>query len=99
MGSTPKAPKISSSQLAFERAQQTAIGKEISDENRRRKALIRGQLGVASLLSGLPGSSGTPIVGALPSTNSSPANSTGVLTGANIPVGSPAPRFSRGGQR
>ena len=91
MGSTPKAPKPSSSQLAFQRVQAKAIGKEISDENRRRKALIRGQLGVASLLSGLPVGGGSPTVGATPSAASGFSNSSGVLSGANAPVATPGP--------
>lgn len=84
MGTSPKAPRISPAQLAFEKVQATAIGKEIDDENRRRKALIRGQLGVASLLSGLPVGGGSPTVAAATSGLTAP---TGVLTGASPPPG------------
>ena len=54
MGSTPKAPKASPQQLAFERAQQEELNKQIQAENRRRKALTQGNLGVATLLANAP---------------------------------------------
>jgi hypothetical protein len=48
--SKPKQPKPTPQQVAFERSQAMALSKEVEQENRRRKALIRGQLGTTSLL-------------------------------------------------
>jgi len=51
---TPKVPGQTPAQLAFETEQRRALNVETQEENRRRKALSRGQLGAVTLLSGLP---------------------------------------------
>jgi hypothetical protein len=97
MGSTPKAPKQTSAQKAFEIEQQKALDEEVQSENRRRKALSRGQLGSVTLLKGAAANQpdaalqepGTP-VGAM-----SPA-----VSAAAIPKqtgGTPAPGVNTGG--
>lgn len=58
MGSTPKPPKQTPAQKAFETEQRRSLNKEIIEENRRRKALARGQVGSVTLLSGLPADGG-----------------------------------------
>lgn len=51
---TPKVPGDTPAQKAFETEQRRALNVETQEENRRRKALSRGQLGAVTLLSGLP---------------------------------------------
>ena len=51
---TPKVPEDTPAQKAFETEQRRALNIETKEENRRRKALSRGQLGAVTLLSGLP---------------------------------------------
>jgi len=50
----PKAPKPTAQQLAVERRQSMALDKEIEEQEERQRALARGQLGVRSLLGGVP---------------------------------------------
>jgi hypothetical protein len=61
MGSTPKTPETSAAQTAFDIEQRRALDDEVKAENRRRKALSRGQLGGATLLSGLPSTSSAAV--------------------------------------
>lgn len=104
MGSRPKPPKQTQAQKSFERAQQEALSKEIEDENRRRKALIRGSLGAVSLLSGIPspatvqpgGAGAGPGAGATGGADS--LSGSGVLTGAPS-GGSASPKGPRGRNR
>jgi len=85
MGSRPKPPKQSAAQKEFERAQRQALNKEITNENRRRKSLIRGSLGTASLLSGLPiNATASPALAANSPTGAGTPVGTGVLTGAPV---------------
>ena len=52
----PKRPKPTAQQLAVERRQQTALDKEIEEQEERFAAMARGQKGVKSLLGGVPAS-------------------------------------------
>lgn len=72
MGSKPKTPKATPQQQAFEDAQARALSKETTEENRRRKALIRGQLGSQSLLTGLDAGLGSAPTAQAPGTSSQP---------------------------
>lgn len=54
MGSTPDAPKQTAAEAAYETEQRQALNDETIAENKRRKALTRGQLGSVTLLTGLP---------------------------------------------
>lgn len=55
MGSSSADLEETAQQKAFDTEQRKALNDETIEENRRRKALSRGQLGSVSLLSGLPG--------------------------------------------
>ena len=50
----PKAPKPTAQQLAVERRQAAALDEEIREQEERFRAMARGQLGVKSLLGGVP---------------------------------------------
>lgn len=87
---TPKAPVTSPQQKAFDTEQRRALNKETQEENRRRKALARGQLGAVTLLGGLPpdegvvnfsGGGSTAPGGVLDGSSSSVTS--GVVTGGN----------------
>lgn len=79
MGSTPKPPKESAAQKAFDIEQRRALNDEVIEENRRRKALARGRLGAVTLLSGLPSQQGG-LSGGAPSSS---VGSGGVLDGGS----------------
>lgn len=51
----PKQPELTPQQQALSRRQDDALSREIEEENRRKKALLRDTLGNVSLLSGLTG--------------------------------------------
>ena len=50
----PKAPKPTAQQLAVERRQAAALDEEIREQEERFRKMARGQLGVKSLLGGVP---------------------------------------------
>ena len=52
--SSPDKPEATAAEIALERRQMAALDKEIEDEETRHKAMSRGSLGAASLLSGAP---------------------------------------------
>lgn len=79
---TPKVPGDTPAQKAFETEQRRALNVETQEENRRRKALSRGQLGAVTLLSGLP-SDDSVIAGPTSSTGNT---SGGVLNGGAKPA-------------
>lgn len=88
MGS-PSAPKTTSAQKAFEIEQRRALNTEIQEENRRRKALSRGQLGAVTLLSGLDN---IPTAGGAAAPDS-------VLGGETSTVSAAAPGVNKGSAR
>lgn len=89
MGS-PSAPKTTSAQKAFEIEQRRALDTEIQEENRRRKALSRGQLGAVTLLSGLD---------AVPAAGGGGSTSSSVLGGETSVVSAAAPGVNKGSPR
>ena len=54
MASSPKSPEKTAEELAIERRQRSLLDDEIGESEDRLKALARGSLGRASLLSGAP---------------------------------------------
>lgn len=79
---TPKVPEDTPAQKAFETEQRRALNVETQEENRRRKALSRGQLGAVTLLSGLPADDDV-----IAGPNSGTGNTSGgVLTGGAKPA-------------
>lgn len=50
----PKRPKPTAQQIAVERRQARALDEEIAEQEERFRAMARGQLGVRSLLGGVP---------------------------------------------
>lgn len=59
--SRPKPPKATAQEKAFARRSERVLDKEIEEENRRKRLLLRNTLGSQSLLSGLSGfSSASP---------------------------------------
>lgn len=89
MGS-PSAPKTTSAQKAFEIEQRRALNTEIQEENRRRKALSRGQLGAVTLLSG---------AGSIPTAAGGAAAPDSVLGGETSSVSAAAPGVNKGSPR
>lgn len=51
--SRPKPPKPTAQEKAFARRSDVALDKEIEEENRRKRLLLRNTLGTGTLLSGL----------------------------------------------
>jgi hypothetical protein len=51
---SPKRPKPTAQQIAVERRQARALDEEIAEQEERFRAMARGQLGVRSLLGGVP---------------------------------------------
>ena len=90
---TPKVPEDTPAQKAFETEQRRALNVETQEENRRRKALSRGQLGAVTLLSGLPADDEI-VAGPTSSTGNT---SGGVLTGGAKPTGTASGGRSSGG--
>ncbi len=60
MGSrkSPKPPAATAQEKAFARRSEVSLDKELEEENRRKKLLVRNTLGTGSLLSGLPSGGG-----------------------------------------
>jgi len=70
----PKQPPPTAQELALSRRQDDALSREIEAENRRKKDLLRGTLGKASLLTDL-GGGGTAAAGAFTGTTFAGATS------------------------
>jgi len=56
----PKAPPLTAQELSLSRRQDDALSREIEEENRRKKNILRDTLGNRSLLSGIAGQGGAP---------------------------------------
>ena len=77
----PKKPVATAQEVALERRQTMALDKSIEDEEERFKALRRGMLGNASLLSGASATSRAAATNRAPSMPASPGGGNGSLLG------------------
>lgn len=82
----PKAPKPTAQQLAVERRQAAALDEEIREQEERFRAMARGQLGVKSLLGGVPK---TPAEAAGSGRAAAPARTMLGMGGASATAGAP----------
>jgi hypothetical protein len=94
MGSSPKPPKPTAAQNAFETEQRRALNDEVVEENRRRKALARGRLGAVSLLSGLD-----PSTGSIPAGGGSGSGGGSTIGGESSSLSATAPGTNKGTPR
>ena len=90
----PKPPAATAQEKAFARRTETAVDKEIDEENRRKRLLLRNTLGTNTLLSGFKASGGQAQFSGTSFTSNSGAPSTGGATSraANTPFSSPSGR-------
>ena len=84
----PKAPKPTAQQIAVERRQAKALDEEIAEQEGRFRAMARGQLGVRSLLGGVPRSRAEAAGGA--GRAAAPARTMLGMGGAGPTAGAPA---------
>lgn len=103
----PRQPPPTAQEKAFSRRQDDALSREIEEENRRKKGLLRSTLGIPSLLSGIAGSggvtgsslfTGVTFAGATKAGTSSAKATPKSILGPTAPTTPRAPRVPGGGE-
>lgn len=80
----PKVPAATAQEKAFSRRSELTLDKEIDEENRRKRQLLRSNLGTETLLSGLSSGAGTANFSGTSFTPKSAASSSSFTPSARI---------------